>query len=190
MSQKECLCFQKKLAFHTAPCLLGIKCAGLMSVFDSAAGVNENIIDFNRRAAARGLKMRVLCRCGGRSLVLVYNERQLRDRLKEPKAAAILSAFGYSEDQTLEAALDRLSRRVSAHGDFPHEIGVFLGYPAEDVEGFIKNKGENFLLCGCWKVYNDVESAKRSFQNYERCREYLCNKLNEGLDIYQALRIS
>ena len=190
MSQKECLCFQKKLAFHSAPCLMGVKCAALMSLFDSDSGVDENITDFNLKAASRGLKIRVLCRCKGRRLVLVYNERQLREHISERRAARVLRAYGYRDTMSLDEALDRLSERVRESADFPHEIGIFLGYPTDDVIGFIRNKGENFLLCGPWKVYNDVEGAKRSFRKYEKCRAYLCNKLNEGLDIYQALRIS
>ena len=37
--------------------------------------------------------------------------------------------------------------------DFPHEIGVFLGYPLEDVVGFIRHRGKCFTCCGCWKSY-------------------------------------
>lgn len=49
--------------------------------------------------------------------------------------------------------LTRLAQRMEAVGDFPHEVGFFLGYPAEDVVGFIRNKGQNFKFCGRWKVY-------------------------------------
>ena len=91
---------------------------------------------------------------------------------------------------SLEKDLNRLSKRIAEESEFPHEIGIFLGYPTEDVEGFIANKGDNFKLCGCWKVYGDEEKAKRLFINYDRCRSFLCNKLNEGSDIYRALKIS
>ena len=73
---------------------------------------------------------------------------------------------------------------------FPHEIGIFLGYPAEDVRGFVENGGCNYKLCGCWKVYGSVESARRKFAAYDRCREYLCGRLEQGEDLYQALKIS
>ena len=102
----------------------------------------------------------------------------------------IAAEYGYSENFSLEECLDRLSVRIRESESFPHEIGIFLGYPVEDVVGFIENKGENFKLCGTWKVYGNVENAKRTFSNYVKCRAYLCNKLNEGADIYQALKIS
>ncbi len=49
--------------------------------------------------------------------------------------------------------LDRLQTRCQ--GDFPHEIDVFLGYPCEDVRGFIRHGGQGYKLCGYWKVYGD-----------------------------------
>lgn len=51
--------------------------------------------------------------------------------------------------------LTQLSRRLCCSADFPHEIGVFLGYPLGDVVGFIENRGKNFTCCGCWKSYGD-----------------------------------
>ena len=103
---------------------------------------------------------------------------------------AILQQIGYPETSTLEAKLNRLAERIQNEPQFPHEIGIFLGYPSEDVIGFMENKGENYKLCGYWKVYGDAEQAKRTFINYDKCRDFLCNKLNQGYDIYQALKIS
>ena len=31
-------------------------------------------------------------------------------------------------------------------------IGGFLGYPLEDVVGFIRHRGKCFTCCGCWKI--------------------------------------
>ena len=52
-----------------------------------------------------------------------------------------------------------LSRRVRENGDFPHEVGFFLGYPPSDVKCFIE---ERFRKCRevYWKVWNtsrDIE---------------------------------
>ena len=136
------------------------------------------------------LKSRVMCGCGGRVLFLIYNEALLEKRLSDGEVRGLLKRFGYGENFTLEECLDRLSQRIRGSGEFPHEIGLFLDYPVEDVVGFIRNKGGNYKLCGCWKVYGSEESARRTFANYDKCRKYLCNKLNEGADIYQALKIS
>ena len=86
--------------------------------------------------------------------------------------------------------LEQLSDRLCLEQEFPHEIGIFLGYPLEDVDGFITHQGENCKLCGCWKVYGNVEQARRTFASYEKCRVFLCAKLSKGCNILQALKIS
>lgn len=190
MSFAEYKNFGKKLAYHTAPTLLGIKCASLISLQSTEFDLDFHTRYFNRRAAVKGLKSRLLCRCGNRTLMLVYREEMLQKRLSDSGAREILAKYGYCDDFTLEECLERLSRRASEGEGFPHEIGIFLGYPIEDVKGFIANKGDNFKLCGAWKVYENVEGARRTFDNYNKCRRFLCNKLDEGFDIYQALKIS
>jgi ribosomal protein S24E len=52
-------------------------------------------------------------------------------------------------------------------------VGLFLGYPLDDVQGFIKNRGSHYKLCGAWKVYGDVEKARNHFRKYELCREHM-----------------
>ena len=84
-----------------------------------------------------------------------------------------------------------LKKRVSqCNGDFPHEIGVFLGYPVEDVTGFIKNKGKSFKLNGYWKVYGDEKKASHMFRRYTECRDSLCRKLSQGISLESALGLA
>ena len=135
MSKEECRRFEKKLAFHTAPSLLGIKCASLFTLSRSEFDIGGNARRFNRRAAARGLKIKVLreeCSCAGRSLILVYSPKLLAARLSAPENRELLREYGYTDDMPLDECLERLSERTKCD-DFPHEIGIFLGYPAEDV---------------------------------------------------------
>ena len=76
--------------------------------------------------------------------------------------------------------MDRLSERMRANNGFPHEIGVFLGYPPEDVMGFVRNKGKNYKYNGYWKVYGDVEQCKRRFAAYDSCRRHAACMLKGG----------
>ena len=65
--------------------------------------------------------------------------------------------------------ITELIKRLEDNGEFPHEIGLFLGYPPEDVEGFIKNGAAGAKCVGTWKVYGDVETAQRRFAQYKKC---------------------
>ena len=80
----------------------------------------------------------------------------------------------------MEQLLRCLSRRLRQSEGFPHEIGVFLGYPLEDVIGFCRHKGEGCKLCGYWKVYGDVDHAKRCFAAFDCCRDAPYARLLSG----------
>ena len=56
-------------------------------------------------------------------------------------------------------------------GEFPHEVGLFLSYPPEDVKGFIENRAANAKCTGVWKVYGDEEQARQTFARYRACTE-------------------
>ena len=66
---------------------------------------------------------------------------------------------------------------------FPHEIGLFLGYPFDDVMGFIENRGENFLCSGCWKVYAKERDALACFCSYKDCTALYENLFAEGVSL-------
>ncbi len=190
MKQKENRQFWQKLAYHAAPTLLGIKCANLVSLNEKEYDIAPSAEDFNRRTAVKGLHCRTLCSCSGSALLLIYNETLLARRFADEEVRAMLTGFGYPADASLEECISILSERIRRKGDFPHEIGIFLDYPLEDVRGFIEHKGSNCKFCGCWKVYGCEESARRKFACYEKCRAYLCRRLHEGADLYQALKIA
>ena len=157
MSQSELRNFEKSMAYHLAPAMLGIKPACLMSMEKNKDGLEENVELFNSRAYTKGMKLTVLCECKSRKLLFLYNEKLLSDRLADNRVRKLLESFGYDSRMTLEQQLERLSGRISASEDFPHEIGLFLGYPVDDVTGFIQNKdiGKSTLT----KTEQDVFSA-------------------------------
>jgi hypothetical protein len=78
-------------------------------------------------------------------------------------------------------------RRLRDSETFPHEIGLFLGYPPSDVDGFIRNPNEGFCEVGYWKVYSDVESARRAFRRYRKCTEEYGRMLDEGRTLEQLV---
>ena len=42
--------------------------------------------------------------------------------------------------------LEHLRYRMEVSIDFPHEIGVFLGYPLKDVKYFISRRGNGYHM--------------------------------------------
>lgn len=187
MSVSECRKFERKVAFHLSPSLLGVKCAGIISVNEGEFDIEAHIRRFNSMTRSGRLKMRRLFSCGKRSLIMVYRVDLLEKRISSE--SEFLAMYGYPGGISADEALDILSSRISCESGFPHEIGVFLDYPIEDVKGFIRHKGQNFKLCGYWKVYENVDRSRKLFEKYDWCRSYLCNKLDRGCDLYQALKL-
>ena len=99
--------------------------------------------------------------------------------LTDPAAAEILAQHGY-DNKTCERSIVRLVQRLREQEDFPHEIGLFLGYPPEDVCGFIENRACNCKCVGCWKVYGDEEAARQKFAQYKKCTRIYCEQWAKG----------
>ena len=177
----SCQTFESMLVWHCAPSLLGLKPADLVSWCppEGWAGVLGHYAGLLHR---RGLRVRVLGCRGGRLLVLLYRPGPLAECLRAPEAKDLLRGAGYPVEGGVHAGLAHLCRRLEGQG-FPHEIGLFLGYPPEDVRGFIDNKACGCKCVGCWKVYGDAEKARRLFEAYRRCTQRYCDRYGAGCSI-------
>lgn len=83
----------------------------------------------------------------------------------------------YPVEKGFDAVLYELVFRLMRFGEFPHEIGIFLGYPLEDVVQFEKQNGKGFCYSGYWKVYKNKNRAVAQMNEYKtcccRCLEFL-----------------
>lgn len=179
--------FEYMLAQHCAPALAGIKPADLVSCPQSPELLPQ-IEAYNASLNPQGIRFRLICRCRRRALLLVYRQAKLEQHLALPEIRACLRAAGYPAEQGLEELLGQLEGRLAEQVEFPHEIGLFLGYPVQDVQGFCRNKGQNYKLAGRWKVYSDVEEARRRFSRYDRCCAALYEKVERGISITRLFR--
>lgn len=167
---------------HCAPTLASIKTGSLFSCnYESVKELYESIRSLNQRLASKGLRILPLKCKDGRALIYVYRPGKLEYDLNNENAFILLRDCGYV-DCNSNHCIVRLIGKLREAGDFPHEIGLFLGYPPEDVEGFMYRKDEA-KYTGCWKVYGDVESAKRTFARYRKCTNSYMNQLSEGFKI-------
>ena len=105
------------------------------------------------------------------ALVLIYRRELLSRALGCDGACEILKSCGYPLGN-LDGCLECLRKKFSCGctgSCFPHEIGLFLDYPPDDVKCFMENKKcENHLRNGYWKVYGNVRKAERTFRKYRR----------------------
>lgn len=164
--------FEKHLIEQAAPTLAGIKPA---SLFPYCAESLENAVyeinEWNNKLSALGIKIRILCSCEKRkrTLVYVYRVSALSELLSDCDTVDFLSKWGYDASNDLNEMLCRLTDRIGCGSTMPHEIGVFLGYPLEDVIGFIENNGKNHSFCGYWKAYGNPDEARLRYRQLKSC---------------------
>ena len=168
------------LVRHCSPTLANIKTGNLVNCrIDSVYRLKKDIISLNSVLNAKGVSIRVLYCSSERALIYVYRPEKLNADMQNGKDKKFLNSIGY-RGTTNDELINELSARVYSCGGFPHEIGLFLGYPIDDVISFIENKGKNFKCCGCWKVYHDEDNAKKTFEKYKKCTNIYCKKYLQG----------
>lgn len=162
-----------------APTLAAIKTGSLFSCgFESREALTESLRLVNQCLLRKGVRAFPLRYQDGRALIYLYRPQMLERDLKDPVAEAILRENGYPEGRPI-ARIAYLIRRLRECASFPHEIGLFLGYPAVDVRGFIEHKA--CKCTGLWKVFeSDEEEARRMFARCRRCTNAYVRRNQEG----------
>ena len=165
---------------HCAPTLAGLKTGNIFSCpFETKEDLLNSIRQLNRRLRGKGLRILPLRFSEKRALIYLYRPNMLAADLADDAAAQILQNCGYCTGQC-EKCLVQLAQKLRSREEFPREIGLFLGYPPEDVQGFIENKACGCKCVGCWKVYGDEAAAKKKFAQYKKCTSVYWDQWAKG----------
>ncbi len=174
-----------KLVRHCSPTLAGMKTGNLFNCgFNSKIDLIDVINKCNQELLHKGISFTILRMQEKSALIYVFRKSKLKVDLKKEGVAEFLSLCGYKET-SIEYAIKHLRLRIGLNDDFPHEIGLFLGYPLGDVKGFIENGGKNCKLTGCWKVYCDECETMKLFKKYKRCTDIYCEMFKKGRSVMQ-----
>lgn len=168
---------------HCSPTLAGIKTGALFNcAYPSEREMRSSVRVWDKTLSPKGLRVLPLRYNGRTALIYIYRPAMLSIDLKNELARRLLRRCGYVSS-TPEGCIVQLMRRFAESDEFPHEIGLFLGYPAEDVCGFIANKACGYKCVGYWKVYGDEEKAKKTFAKFEKCTRCYCQQHAKGKGI-------
>ncbi len=194
-----------QLALQCAPLITNIKISNLLIISRESEDALRVVLK------KTGISYFRLLRSETKTTFLLFRREPLEDYLAGREVRRLLHKLGY-EDLSLGTVLrmfqlrykaymeqgedaEQISDNGSENGrrekktgmvqpvEFPHEMGLLLGYPVLDVEGFIRHEGENFLYSGYWKVYDDVDSKKRLFKKYEEAKETLIQLLANEIEM-------
>ena len=109
--------------------------------------------------------------------VMFYKSTVLKRHINQKQNMQFLNRIGYNEKLILSEQLSLLKERFSYQ--CPHEMGIFLGIPVEDVCSFLEHNGKNCLFCRYWKVYHNPDKAQKMFEEFDMAKVYVINELLE-----------
>lgn len=171
------------LVRYCSPTLAGMKTGNLFAcACQTECEMREGIRCWNRRLTKKGLRVLPMRFRDGRALIYVYRPSRLKADLQQNLAERLLRERGYHTEMSGQCLM-HLVERLGEGTEFPHEIGLFLGYPPEDVRGFIENGAGGCKCVGCWKVYGDVETAQKTFAKFKKCTDVYCDQYAKGRSI-------
>lgn len=203
----------ESLLLYGAPTLLGLKCASLFTCSytqksqEDLGGLEPKVMyraefetELNALASRLepyGVVFDILAWRTHGALLLVYRPTLLAQALQNPLAHDRLCGLGYDPDDTA-AALSLLKERLREFDtlsrprdfwDFPHEVGHFLGYAAEDVEAYTRMRARGFHCRsrrGAWFVYGDkahMDECAQRFATLQAATSFAYAQHSEGTSL-------
>lgn len=178
--------FQKKLLTHSAPTLANMKTGSLFRILKGEIDNFKECVEyFSELFYEFNLHLYVLFEDEGSALIYLYNRQKLEHILSCPRISQFLSQYGY-EEWDIQKSLIHLQARLKK-SEFPHEIGVFLGYPLQDVIQFIQPR-KQCLCIGYWKVYGNQKKCQRTFYRFDSIKKIMESKMSNGEELKDIVK--
>ncbi len=173
-----------QMALQCAPVIMDIKISNMLIVDRND---KEKVKDTFCETA---ISFYILYMSDRKAVFLIYDWDKLVVYLRRKENQRLLRILGYHEYDPVGLLME-LSRRYQGYMQnirgFPHELGILLGYPIEDVMGFIVHQGQNPLYTGYWKVYGNLEEKLILFEQYKKAKECVIRLIAQGASIKQLL---
>jgi len=169
-------CLTAHLMLECSEVLAGVKPANLVSLVNRTRPCGRNLYhlwqDHQQQIAHRigSLEFIVLQAKPRAFLLLFFNRKQLEQQLSHAGIRTLLHKAGYKPQACLDKLFDLLTQRIMEHDCFPHEIGLFIGYPPKDVAAFMGLVKLPFTCQALWKIYGNPAHSLRLAENYRCCR--------------------
>ena len=144
------------------------------------------------KTRAYGVRLAGLSRHADGLMLLAWRPSQVEELLADAANREFLVAEGLptsGAEELMAALIARLRAYYAGHISFPHELGLVLGYPLEDVRGFMADGGRGAKVVGRWRCYGNVETARRRFDELGR-QERECRRLYaQGTPVRELLEM-
>lgn len=176
-------CLTAHLMLECSEVLAGVKPANLVSLVNRTRPCGRNLYELwhsnlneltGRFADITFLPLQT----GNRAILLLcYNKNHLEKHLAHAGIRTLLEKAGYSSDAHCGQLLHELCNRIGTGKSFPHEIGLFIGYPAKDVAAFMGLVKLPFACQGPWKIYGSPAKSLDLAAVHKKCRREMSDRL-------------
>ncbi|GAA0763344.1 DUF3793 family protein [Clostridium sartagoforme] len=171
------------LVYNSSLVIAGVKPSVTLTIKKSPENTYESWIKYGKDFLENiNLKSLCLREEKNASIILVYNENILKEHILKKENIEFLNMLGYKKEDSIYEYVQQLKERYQEF-NCPHELGIFLGIPIDDVKDFMECSSKRCLGCGYWKVYSNYEEAKRVFKNYDEIREKTMKNILSGIPI-------
>lgn len=167
-----------------APVIKGLTIANTITGKKGTCNYLLNVLDNSP------LSIHLLHKNDKNEIILIYREANLKEYLFQDEVKTYLKELGYKRCD-LNYVLNKLTKRFSSFylkkTAFPHELGIILNYPIEDIKGFIENQGQNYLACKYWKVYSNLNETLKVFKEFDKALETSLKQLLSGYRLNEII---
>lgn len=178
MNSKECI--EKFLLYNSSLVLAGLKPAVTVTLKKNGENLYDKWIqygiDFLNKINLSFISLR---ENNSALILLIYSKKELEKYILKKEIKEFLGRLGYLENDNIEDYIKKLKERYDQY-NCPHELGLFLGIPIEDVKDFMECSDKKCLGCGYWKVYNNYNKAKEIFEEYDKVKEHTVYYILKG----------
>lgn len=169
------------IIYLISPVITGIKPSSTITLNKDQSRRLEYIYD--KKLSSIDFEYTKIRSCEKKDLILIYNLNSLSKYLEIESNKKILKDSGYS-NMNIKDMIQKLKFKI-LDGEFPHEIGLFLGIPACDVEGFLNCK--KCIHSGYWKVYDNLDIANKLFNLYDLSRNIVIDNTLSGIPLEKTI---
>lgn len=180
----DCRFIETIILYHGAPTIHGIKPANLVNILNHERDLEKAWPNCKKRLIKElRVEIQELRVSKNQILILLYQPELLSFRFLCQGAKRLLSTYGYPVESTnVVDWVTRLTERF-AEEPCPHEVGIFLGYPPQDVCQFIRKNGACSKATGLWKIYGNVGRARQKLRKYQGATNVMGSLLHRGANL-------
>jgi len=164
----------QELLIRLSPTILGVKPAELLNV--KLGDLDKCRLYFQEYGSIKFIEIKDFANIYRRQLFF-YHPEYLSEVLKQKANQLFLKEVGYPLNFELNMYLKILIKKLQSNV-FPHEIGIFLGYPLKDVLGYMGVVPLKLVKIKGWKYYGSENLSTIQYQKYLKARDVFCYFLN------------